>query len=214
MPAFHDVLFPPEISYGSSGGPGFNTTVITLDSGAEKRSINWADAKAKYDVSHGIKSREQMEELLDFFYARNGRAYGFRFKDWSDYEMERQPLAFTTTTPNQQLQLFKRYAPSAGYPYDRTIHKIVPGTLKVWIDGVPDTRNDGFKLLNIIPNNDTGTFMIGGIYPAGQVIEAACEFHVPVRFDSDEMHIVHDSWETMSWPSIPLVELKLRETLQ
>jgi hypothetical protein len=33
---------------------------------------------------------------------------------------------------------------------------------------------------------------------------------VPVRFDIDEIKINHDDWELMSWPSIPLVEIKPR----
>jgi uncharacterized protein (TIGR02217 family) len=205
MPSFHDVLFPPEISYGSSGGPGFHTTINTLDNGFEQRSINWKDAKAKYDVSHGIKSREQMEELLDFFYARNGRAYGFLFKDWADYQIDRQLVAYTTGSANQTVQLFKRYDRFSTFAYDRTIHKIVPGSLKVWINGLPAG--------SITAYNDTGKFKINSAPVADKMIEVECQFYVPVRFDTDEMNIVHDSWETMSWPSIPLVELKLRETL-
>jgi len=30
---FHEVRFPDDISYGSDGGPGYNTNIIEMDSG-------------------------------------------------------------------------------------------------------------------------------------------------------------------------------------
>ncbi len=45
--SFHDVRFPTDISYGSSGGPGFSTAIIEVDSGAEERiSLMYDDPKA------------------------------------------------------------------------------------------------------------------------------------------------------------------------
>jgi uncharacterized protein (TIGR02217 family) len=195
---FHDVRFPEDISYGSSGGPGFNTSVIDLASGHEQRNINWSLARAKYDASYGVKTREQMEEVLDFFYARRGKAFGFRFKDWMDFVLERQSIGAAGGT--NTLQVFKRYEPLTSYFYDRPILKIVPGTVQVWTNGVERSP----LLVN------TGTGLVNTTGYAGQTIEVACEFDVPVRFDTDEINITHDDWELMSWPSIPLIELRPR----
>jgi len=195
---FHDVRFPEDISYGSSGGPGFNTSVIDLASGHEQRNINWSLARAKYDASYGVKTREQMEEVLDFFYARRGKAYGFRFKDWMDFVLDRQAIGVAGGT--NTLQVFKRYEPLTSYFYDRPIMKIVPGTVQVWANGV--------ELSPLLVN--TGTGLVNTTTYAGQTFEVACEFDVPVRFDTDEINITHDDWELMSWPSIPLIELRPR----
>jgi uncharacterized protein (TIGR02217 family) len=204
LPSFHNVRFPEDISYGSSGGPGFNTTIIELASGAEQRNINWSQQKATYDVSYGVKSREQMEELLEFFYARRGKAYGFRFKDWMDYTMDRQPIGYVKDDGTINLQAFKRYEPQTDYFFDRPITRIVPGTVQLWV-------NNGFwppQYLDV----DTGIFLTGGAQATtpGALVEASFEFDVPVRFDIDEVKIAHDDWELMSWPSIPLVEIKQR----
>lgn len=200
LPSFHEVLFPEDISYGSSGGPGFNTTIIELASGAEQRNINWSQQRATYDVSHGVKEREQMEDLLDFFAARRGKAYGFRFKDWMDFEMERQTIS---TTGANNIQIFKRYEPGTPYFFDRPLTKIVPGTIRAWVNGAE------WSTAGINVNVNTGRLTIGGA-PGNSTVDVACEFHVPVRFDIDEMKVTHDDWEQMSWPSIPLVELKAR----
>lgn len=194
---FHNVRFPEDISYGSNGGPGFSTTVIDLASGHEQRNINWSLARARYDAQYGVKQREQMEDVLDFFYARRGKAYGFRFKDWMDFELPRQSLGLATAVTHQ---VYKRYEPLTSYYYDRPILKIVPGTVQWWANGV-------LQLANKV-NTETGIINTTGLI--GQTIEIQCEFDVPVRFDTDEIKIAHDDWELMSWPSIPLVELKPR----
>lgn len=199
LPDFHNVIFPEDISYGSSGGPGFNTSVIELASGAEQRNVNWKQQRAEYDVSHGVKTRDQMEHLLDFFTARRGKAYGFRFKDWMDYQIDRQTIGLTTGLTGSR-QIYKRYESETAYFFDRPITKIMPDTASIWING--GLVGDPDSILDY----DTGIITIGN----GNTVEIACEFHVPVRFDTDSMKISHDDWEQMSWPSIPLVELKAR----
>lgn len=197
--SFHEVVFPEDISYGSSGGPAFKTSIIELSSGHEQRNIDWSETKATYDVSHGIKTREQMEELIDFFYARRGRAYGFRFKDWADFECVNEKVGVGDGAISA-FQMIKNYEPE-GYTYVRKIRKINPGTMKVY-------KNGGLTAFTV--DNNTGMIQLSSVPAVGDVITASCEFHVPVRFDIDEMKIAHDAWETMSWPSISLVEIKPR----
>lgn len=201
--SFHEILFPEDISYGSSGGPGFNTTVIELTSGHEQRNINWSEVKATYDVSHGVKVREQMEELLDFFYARWGKAYGFRFKDWMDYQLVAEPIAIGDGV-TKVFQVTKTYEPN-GFPYVRTIRKLNPGTITVHVG--PDLMTQPAQ---VSVDNNTGLITFVAAPAVGAIITVDGEFHVPVRFDIDDVKISHDDWELMSWPSIPLVELKPR----
>lgn len=77
--------FPDTISYGSSGGPGFSTDVITVSSGYETRNVNWIQARHTYDVAFGIRSQAYLNDLVEFFQTMKGKAYGFRYKDWGDY---------------------------------------------------------------------------------------------------------------------------------
>ena len=44
MTGFHEVQFPPDISYGASGGPGYSTTVVTTVSGHERRTALLVDS--------------------------------------------------------------------------------------------------------------------------------------------------------------------------
>ena len=85
MSGFHEVRFPDNIAYGATGGPEFATTVVATGSGHEKRNVNWSEARGRWDVASGLKKQAQIDELIAFFRARRGKAYGFRFKDWTDY---------------------------------------------------------------------------------------------------------------------------------
>lgn len=64
MTAFHEVQFPPDISYGATGGPGYSTSVVATVSGHEKRNANWSEARGRWNVAHGLKRRDQVAALI------------------------------------------------------------------------------------------------------------------------------------------------------
>jgi uncharacterized protein (TIGR02217 family) len=82
---------------------------------------------------HSIK-QAQIDELIAFFRARRGRAYSFRFKDWTDYTATGQLLG-TGDDAKTQFQLVKEY-PSGSVIEVRTITKPVAGTVEVYLDGL------------------------------------------------------------------------------
>jgi uncharacterized protein (TIGR02217 family) len=127
MSGFHEVRFPDNIAYGATGGPEFATTVVATGAGHEKRNANWAQARGRWDVASGLKKQAQIDELIAFFRARRGRAYGFRFKDWTDYKATGQLLG-TGDDVLSQFQVVKHY-PSGSVIEVRTITKPVAGTV-------------------------------------------------------------------------------------
>ncbi len=59
-------------------------------------------------MASGLKNQTQLNELIAFFRARKGRAYGFRFKDWTDYKAIGE-LIGTGDDAETTFQLVKRY---------------------------------------------------------------------------------------------------------
>jgi Conserved hypothetical protein 2217 (DUF2460) len=49
MTSFHEVRFPDNIAYGATGGPEFAPTVVATASGHEKRNVNWAEARGRWE---------------------------------------------------------------------------------------------------------------------------------------------------------------------
>lgn len=109
MSAFLELpRFPELISFSAVCGPEFNTDVVVVNSGAEFRNQNWEQARRRYDVAHAVRLPAQYNPLKAFFHAVGGRALGFRFKDWTDFQAsstEGRFLKLTSTT----FQLLKRY---------------------------------------------------------------------------------------------------------
>jgi uncharacterized protein (TIGR02217 family) len=196
---FIEERFPDDISYGSSGGPEYSTDVVITASGAEHRNINWQQARARYNVAHGVKTEEQLQELIAFFRARKGRAIGFRFKDWSDYQIPRQVLARGDGN-NKEFQLSKHYV-SGDATEPRIITKPVPGSVQLWLNS---SKYSDFEV-----NHTNGIICFTHPPPPEATIEIACEFDVPVRFDTDRLAARLDAYGVNSWHDISLIEVRI-----
>ena len=203
---FCDVQFPTDISYGSKGGSGFSTNIFTTTAGFEQRNINWQRSKGRWDVSYGIKTVDQMNELIAFFMAMQGRAFAFRFKDWADYQIVNTTIGTGdgTTTGFALSKTYTVTGPGGTtYGYTRPILKPVAGSLSgVLVNGVPDTGatvdpTTGLITPSTVPGSGHGIFV------------TYAEFDVPCRFDTDTLDIVQDFWEVESFNSIPIVEVRI-----
>jgi len=189
--------FPEDISYGATGGPSFNTEIIRVVSGAEKRNRLWSIPQYRFECAHGVKSQAQLDILLDFFYDVGGKATAFRFKNWAEYVLTKtnseiqRPVTAT-------LKVFKNYS-----SYSRRITKIVDGTFKLYADDVLVTT--GYTV-----DIDTGIITLSspGSYAGGVVFTCEAEYDFWVRFDTDQMLYSIDNINSYSWGQIPLVEVK------
>lgn len=196
---FAEVRFPEDIAYGSSGGPGYSTDIVMTASGHEQRNSNWQHARARYNVAHGVKTQEQLDALIAFFRARKGRAYGFRFKDWTDYRAVNQPMGMGNGSATM-FQLVKQYD-SGGVYETRIIAKPVQGTVKVYVDSVLQS--------GVTVDHAAGSITFAAAPANGTAITADFEFDVPVRFDTDSLSARLDMYGAYSWNDIPLVELRV-----
>lgn len=202
---FIDSRLPDDVEKGAIGGPQFHTTVASLSSGHEQRNINWSQTRAKYNISYGIQRKSEMAEVINFFYACRGQAYGFRFKDWADYQMTLQPIGLGDGS-NKVFQAIKSYAAGSA-EFIRTITKLVEGTVTVYVEGIPVSCSIDYSTGVItLDNAPAGT---GGSGPGGEeIVSMTGEFDVPVRFNSDELNITMEIWDAGTVPIIELVEIR------
>lgn len=124
--AFHDVRLPDQIERGSTGGPRFKTTVVTLGSGYEFRNGDWERTRGKWDAGYGIQNTDDLFDVIEFFYAREGKLNGFRFKDWTDFKLDNNiATGDNSTTAFQLLKLYE----SGSIQYQRRITRPVASTV-------------------------------------------------------------------------------------
>src|SRR6056297_3532290 len=190
---FHEVRFPTAISFGSSGGPERRTDIVVLGSGHEERNSRWADSRRRYDAGYGIKTLDQLHEVIAFYEERRGALYGFRWKDPGDWKS--CPPMQVPTADDQVIglgdgttaafQLVKAYG-GAHAPWVREITKPVAGSVVVSVGGATQAEGTAFTV-----DMGTGlmTFAGGHVPGAGQEVRAGFQFDVPVRFDSDRLEV-------------------------
>ncbi len=208
---FHDVRFPANLSFGSSGGPERRTEIVTLANGYEERNTPWAASRHRYDAGLGLRSLEDIETLIAFFEARQGQLYGFRWKDWSDYKSS--PANEAPGFDDQLLGsgdgattvfgLKKTYRSGAA-EYVRDIRKPVLGTVRVGIQGTAQLEGVQFTVDTV-----TGEITFAEPPDEGVQITAGFEFDVPVRFDTDRILTSVASFQAGDVPAVPVVEVRL-----
>ncbi|MDG1419250.1 MAG: DUF2460 domain-containing protein [Maricaulis sp.] len=207
MSGFHEVSFPFSVGLGAVGGPRRLTEIVPLVSGAEERNSPWADSRRHWDAGPGVRSADDLQDLLAFFEARRGQLHGFRFCDPLDHQ-SCAPSAVPSATDQligtgdgamTEFALRKIYA-SGAQSWSRRIVKPVAGSVIVAVDGAVSAAS---------VDTATGLVTLAEAPVAGAVVSAGFVFDCPVRFDTDRLEISMDFIAAGAAPSVPLIELKL-----
>ena len=203
--SFHEVALPARLAFGSTGGVERRTEVVTLASGHERRSTPWASGRRRYLIGSGLRSLDDMAALTAFFEARQGRLYGFRFRDFADFKScapgaEPGPgdqsigIGDGVTT---QFPLVKAYGGTT-----RRIAKPVEGTVRGAVDGVEVL--EGWSLAVT-----TGEVTFETAPGEGVEITAGFRFDTPVRFDADRLEITLETFGSGRMVAMPLIEIRV-----
>ena len=209
--AFHETRFPVSLSFGSTGGPERRTDIVTMINGYEERSTPWALSRRRYDAGIGMRSLDDLAEMVAFFEARRGRLHGFRWKDWGDFKScapSREPTEVdqeigTGDAAEVRFQLSKTYR-SGQETYTRPIDKPVGSTVLVAIGGDLQDAGADYTL------DDTSGWITFATPPApGAPITAGYEFDVPVRFDTDYIETSVSRFRSGEIPSVPVIEIRV-----
>lgn len=210
MTAFHEVQFPTDISQGSSGGPVRLTDIVTLRSGFEQRNSIWANSQHQFDAALGLRDMSDIYLVKAFFEARQGRLYGFRWKDWSDFNSTDPSIApastdqliGTGTGSLHTFQIQKKYSDTAN-SYTRIIKKPVSGTVLVSLNGTLQTT--GYSV-----DYTTGIVTFVTAPTTGVLVKAGFEFDVPVRFNDDSLATIGvQNLNVAQITSLKIIEIKV-----
>lgn len=208
---FHEVRFPAALSVGSSGGPERRTEIVTLSNGAEERNSPWQHSRRRYDAGLGVRSLDDLAEVIAFFEARHGQLYGFRWKDWTDFKSCTPSAAVSAFDQEigrgdgeaKAFVLSKAYA-SGAQAYRRPVAKPVEGTVRVAVAGTILRSGADYTV-----DHETGRVRLNVAPAAGVRVSAGFEFDVPVRFDTDRIAASLSGFAAGEIPSVPVVEVRV-----
>lgn len=192
VPFHESAIFPTDISDGSVGGPTYMTFVQGVHSGGEQRLPAWPYGRCVYDAQYGAKRPEQMIALQTFFHARKAKAYGFRYRDPLDWKScdpfdtptnSDQVLVGSAAGGETEIQLIKSYT-DGGETTVRPIVKPVSGTLTLKKNATPLVETTDYTV-----DYATGLITLVSALVALDTVSGGYEYHVPCRFDSDQLPI-------------------------
>jgi uncharacterized protein (TIGR02217 family) len=201
---FDDVDFPIAIGAEANVSPGFSTNVVTSASGHEYRNANWSQGRLRFDAGPGVRSEEEIGQLISFFRARRGAAVAFRFRDPFDHSSNGmtdtpgpsdQPLG-EGNGDRRDFDLVKGY----GGGEVRRITRPVPGSVRVSVNGSEITSGWTLEPLGVV------RFDVAP--PSAATISAGYLFDTPVRFAEDQLHINRETFQAGEAPSVQLIEVR------
>jgi len=209
--SFHDERFPTAVAFGSTGGPERRNEIVLMTSGRERRNTRLSQSRRHYDAGTGLRSLDDLSDVLAFFEARRGSLHAFRFRDALDWKSCRfdeivSSLDQQIGTGNgvaRRFALVKTYG-TGDDAYHRRIAKPVAGTLRVAVGGVEKSTPGQFGF-----DDASGevVFAVGNAPGASALVTAGYEFDVPVRFDTERIAVSISSFKAGQIPSIPLIEV-------
>lgn len=208
--SFHEVRLPARLAFGSTGGVERRTEIVTLGSGHERRSTPWAEGRRRYLIGANLRSLADMAALTAFFEARRGRLYGFRFRDFADWQ-SCAPGGTVAATDQEigagdgettSFQLVKRYGEGAEAVV-RRIAKPVEGSVRVAVDGV-ELATEDFAV-----DPASGMVVLAAAPGTGAAVTAGFAFDTPVRFDADRIEATLESFDAGRMAAVPLIEIRV-----
>lgn len=179
--------FPTCPTYGFSVTPLLLVKKTSLESGRKRRDRKWEVGLRRYEgMPIGDKPQEDIEAILNFFWAIGGESIVFRLKDWTDYKSCAladdvapldQPFVQRDESP-AGYQLVKVYQDSiSGLSMVRRISRPIGSTVRVANELGVEQAASRWTL-----DESTGILVPGGTF-AGIPTSWGGEFDVPVAFD-------------------------------
>jgi uncharacterized protein (TIGR02217 family) len=224
---FFDCEFPRQIGFTSLGGSSFNTYINEGFSGFEQRNRNWSQSKGKWQILLNGKPQSYFEQVYNFYLNVGGMADAFRFywpiDNTATGQLLGTPVGEAGSPPDDPVyQLIKTYV-TGSRTYTRTIKKPIDDTIQdfqgnsltntinIYDNGVLKTRGTHYT-------QDATTGLITFLYTptVGHLITSDFQFHIPVRFDVDDMlnaQILDSDVESgnglYDWSQIKLIEERM-----
>ncbi|MFG0316423.1 MAG: DUF2460 domain-containing protein [Planctomycetota bacterium JB042] len=223
---FHDrAILTSDAKAGSSGGVGFETSIVATDSGTERVIRRPAGERRRFAVNLAGHAADDVLGVRNFYIVRHGIANGFRFLDLQDYSSKAlddftaddlNPIFYaalgisatdqrigTGDGSTDKFQLRKAYTVGATTKY-RAITKPAEPFVLIAIDGA--MKPSTFYSVDYA----TGVVSFDAAPAGSAVITAGFLFYTPARFGDEVDRLIQTSFDGVqeaSLPSVPILEV-------
>lgn len=172
--SFVDVSFPWKWALDAERSIAWQTEIVATRNQREYRNSPFAAPRYSWDLSMNAKRGPERAEFDDWFLSMRGQERSFALRDPADHVMARQQIG-TGDGSETEFQIVKTHTRGSA-SFARDIVLPVLATVSVWVNGV-------LQSAGVTVGRTTGIVTFGTAPAGSAVIEAACEFDVPVRFN-------------------------------
>lgn len=183
--------FPEDLSYGSTFGPGYSTSIARNLGGYEVANQNWLMPLYEGDVVEAVKTQEQLDVLLAYFHGVAGMFNSFRFKNWNDFAATAAQGTLVAIDATHW-QMYKTYTYGALVKARKISKPLAGGTIA---GGGSYSYSTTTGIITKASGADPTSW--------------AAEFDTPVRFNIDKMLPQFLAYRLFDWSSIPIIEKRL-----
>ena len=181
-------------AYGWQSGPEFNTRIVTMKSGRERRNAEWGFARHTFTVPFKNITQAAYIGIKQMHLVCRGQLHCFKFKDYLDCTSTNEIFA-TGDGVKTVFQLCK-ISVIDGVSYERDCFVILPGF------AITDNGT------SVAPTVDTARGLVTfSVAPgAGDVLRWSGTFAVWVRFNHDQLPFSLDDLNAVNG-SVDLIEV-------
>ena len=196
-----DAYLAPCPGYGWEGGPEFQTRIVSLTNGRERRNANWSQPRHKYSAPYLNISREAYRDIKRMFYVCRGMQNAFRFRDELDYQATDQQFGIGDGVTDTFQLLTVSVAD--GVPYGRNVYALA---------STPEIMVDGVITAGLTVDMDRGLVTFDTPPSVGELLTWSGDFDIWVRFNQDYLPFSLDNPDATNG-SVEVIEVPPPELL-
>ncbi len=200
-PGFLEMQLDPLISYGTKGGLTYSTMVVSNPSRIETRYPQRSRGYWNFEISLNDKTKLKMAAISAFFAAVQGKSWGWRFRNWREYQCTNEPIPGFAGGTTMQLTRLRTLA--AGGVQETVIIKkpdlVLPITLTRDGTAFPSSGNWTLDVTTGIVTFSTSQ--------TGHVFTWTGQHDIPARFDTDLMDATQSDFDQFDWESLQIMEI-------
>lgn len=194
--------------YGWSGGPEFNTRVVQLINGRERRNANWSQPRHRYTLPFLNIDKVRYRNIRQMFEVCQAKLHSFLYMDPLSHTADNQLFGLGNGM-DVQFQL-STLSIVDGVTYSRQVNALyipaengdgIPSVITVTVSGTPTAVSIDY---------DRGRVVFGSPPANGAPLRWTGEYAVWTRFDNDWLPFSIDSQNHSGYAhngSIDLIEL-------
>jgi hypothetical protein len=235
--AFHNVVLPFPIDYGSKVNLQTAGNVVESASGVQFTSMKWSKFRWQCDLKYTLQDQTDYETLRNFFLLRNAMEHTFRVYDESSHSMtlNDQGEWATVKLTNSGVNSFQLYQviASGSYSYGRKITKPIfvtmetyPGsgvypTFELYFGGTTvgykktestytgtTSNGDGDYWVNYSTGVVTWEAGKGPVSTSTDHVYISCSFHIHAKFTNNELPASFSEYAVYDFDDISIIEVK------